>query len=166
MQRVPTRDFTLDGAAYLRHSESADAAAIAWLNANITGTPTVLEAQGDSYGEFTRIAMHSGLPTVLGWEHHVGQRGLPHEDLVNRKQSIRQLYSTTDLSFAKNLLLQHRIDLVVVSLLERQTYPATGLSKFETNPDVFIPLYRSGDAAIYATYFSTYNPEYRGNLKP
>jgi YYY domain-containing protein len=166
MQRVPTRDFTLDGAAYLWHSEPEDAAVIAWLNANITGTPTVLEAQGDSYREFTRIAMHSGLPTVLGWEHHVGQRGLPHVELLNRKQSIRQIYSTSDLSFAKNLLLQNRIDLIVVSSLERQTYPANGLTKFEENPNVFIPLYRSGGAAIYATYFSTYNPEYRGNLKP
>jgi uncharacterized membrane protein len=166
MQRIPTREFTLDGAAYLWHSEPEDAAVIAWLNANITGTPTVLEAQGDSYREFTRIAMHSGLPTVLGWEHHVGQRGLQHEDLLNRKQSIRQIYSTSDLSFTKNLLLQNRIDLIVVSSLERQTYPASGLSKFEENPNVFIPLYRSGGAAIYATYFSTYNPEYRGNLKP
>lgn len=75
-QRVPQRVFTLDGDAFLTAQSPGDAYVVAWLNHFVAGTPTILEAHGESYREYTRIAMHTGLPTVLGWEHHVRQRGL------------------------------------------------------------------------------------------
>ena len=61
---------TLDGTAYLEKQTPGDRGAIEWINANVRGLPVLLEAQGPPYQEFTRLSMHTGLPTVQGWEYH------------------------------------------------------------------------------------------------
>ena len=57
---------TLNATAYIENAIPEDAAAIRWLNKNITGQPTVLEACGDSYKDYdNRVSAMTGLPTVL-----------------------------------------------------------------------------------------------------
>jgi len=41
-----------------------------WINKNIKGQPTILEAQGDSYTDYGRVSVNTGLPTVMGWTVH------------------------------------------------------------------------------------------------
>jgi uncharacterized membrane protein len=156
MQRVPTRHYTLNGSAYLDDLNRADYEVISWLNRNIAGTPTILEAQGESYREYTRIAMHTGLPTVLGWEYHVLQRGLSHKELLERKLAVRQIYAGYDLSTVRDLLQRYKVDFIVVSDLERRSYSMGWLEKFQSHPELFVPVVSFGNTHLYVTSFSPY----------
>lgn len=154
MQRVPKRSFTLDGIAFLRSSNPDDAAAVDWINRNVKGTPVMLEAQGDGYREFTRISMHTGVPVVLGWEHHARQRGLSHDSAMDRRKAILAIYTGEDLDQTRELLLRYKVDLIVVGAVERNTYRRLERLKFDNNPQIFTKVFESGGTAIYKSYFS------------
>lgn len=141
---------TLDGQAYLQHIAPNEKSLIDWMNTYIEGTPTVLEAVGASYGPFSRIVMHTGLPTVAGWEHHLSQRGTPHAITRVRANDVRTLYTSEDIEQTRQLLLKYRVSFIVVSRLERETYGEGGLRKFEERPEMFRKLVSFGDAALYA----------------
>jgi uncharacterized membrane protein len=68
------------------------------------------------------------------------------------------VYSTEDGRQAYDILAHYGVDLVVVSALERRTYPADGLSKFESNPDLFAKVYDADGGTVYATAFSKWFP--------
>src|SRR5262249_21884945 len=92
--RVQTPKPTLDGMAYLRDKAPDELAAYEWLNERIQGIPVLLEAHGDSYQEFTRVSMNTGLPTVLGWGYHVFQRAHGWPDINRRKADIQTAYTS------------------------------------------------------------------------
>jgi len=148
-QRVDGPRPTLNGQRYLERMSREDRPLIEWLRRNVAGAPTVLEAWGESYGPYTRIAMHTGLTTVLGWEHHVRQRGASDIDVQRRKRDIATIYATSDIATALRLLKRYNVSYVVVSALERTTYGGAGLMKFERYPDYFSPMERSGAGSVY-----------------
>jgi YYY domain-containing protein len=164
MKRVPKRFYTFDGISYLREMNPDDAAVIDWFNANVTGTPVILEAQGDGYREFTRIAMHTGLPTVLGWEHHARQRGLSHESALARRKAIQAIYTHEDIEVTKKFLLDNAVDFVIVGKIEKATYRRLSQEKFDNHPEVFTKVASFGESHIYVTYFSKYNKTYRSGI--
>jgi YYY domain-containing protein len=141
---------TLDGMNYLGHSHPAELAAFRWLNREIAGVPVLLEAHGDSYRDFSRVSMNTGLPTVLGWEYHLFQQTHSWPEIYQRRDDVRAIFSTTDEALAAELMRKYHVDLVFVSGLERRTYPASGLAKFATW-DLTKPAFESGDVTIYAT---------------
>ncbi|MBI2962906.1 MAG: hypothetical protein HYY35_04065, partial [Deltaproteobacteria bacterium] len=141
---------TLDGMEYLRHRRPAELAAFRWLARAVAGVPVVLEAQGDSYGEFGRVSMNTGLPTVLGWEYHLFQQAHPWPEIRQRRDDVRTLFSTTDPALAERLLKKYQVDLVFVGALERRTYPAAGLAKF-ASWGLTAPVFEDGEVTIYAT---------------
>ena len=139
---------TLDGLAFLEAQRPSEREAYRWLNSAVPGNPVVLEAHGPPYQAFSRVAMNTGLPTVLGWEYHLWQQGRHREEIDARARAVREMYDTTDAVEAERLLRHYRVDLVVVGPLERQTYSAAGLAKFEVSSD-FQPAFRSGDMVVY-----------------
>lgn len=159
-RRVNGPSLTLDGMAYLNYADPHEAGAINWLRNNVQGTPTILEAHGHSYGPFTRISMHTGLPTVLGWEWHIQQRGTPIRMVKERMQAIKAVYSSPDPETAVEWLKLLGVDFVYLGPLERQlytggTYDRAGLRKWDEHYDLFIPVYRSGASVVYKMAFST-----------
>lgn len=155
-QRVAGPRPTLDGMAYQYWMNAQEAQAIQWIRQNIRGTPTLLEAHGSSYGPFTRISMNTGLPTVLGWDYHVQQRGTPHSSVAERQAAINDIYSAPDPESAIAAMQLLGVDLIYIGQLERDlyergTYNKVGLSKWDQHPDVFQPLYRSGTSVVYKT---------------
>jgi uncharacterized membrane protein len=165
LKRVPKRVYTLDGIAYLRLMNPDDAAVVDWFNRTVKGTPVILEAQGDSYREFTRIAMHTGLPTVMGWEHHARQRGLSHEGALMRRKAIQAIYTHEDIEMTKTLLAEHNVDFVIVGDIERATYRRLDITKFENHPEIFTKVISFGDTTVYVTYFSKYNQRYASEIQ-
>ena len=125
---------SLDGLGYLEKLRPGEYHAVAWLRRTLPGTPVVLEAQGPSYQEFSRISMLTGFPTVLGWEHHVKQRGNPETEVAARRQAVQDIYSSADRASVERLLRRYHVGYVYVGWLERQTYPGAGLRKFENTP--------------------------------
>ena len=140
---------SLDGLRYLEKQRPGEYRAVIWLRQNVRGTPTILEAQGPSYQDFGRISMLTGLPTVLGWEYHVQQRGNPQSEIEMRKSAVQSMYGSPDSTRSEALLRRYRVAYVYVGALERKTYPAAGLRKFATNPDLFETVYENPDVKIY-----------------
>jgi YYY domain-containing protein len=140
---------SLDGLRYLNESRPGEYRAILWLRRNLRGTPVILEAQGDPYQDFSRISMNTGLPTVLGWEHHVKQRGNPESDVIERREAIRRIYSANDAAAVERLLRRYHVGYVYVGWLERKTYPALGLRKFDSAKDLFELAYENREAKVY-----------------
>ena len=139
---------SLDGLRYLETLHPGEYRAVLWLRRTIQGTPVVLEAQGPSYQDFGRIAMLTGLPTVLGWDYHVKQRGNADSEIEARKRAIEAMYATPDASRADALLKRYRVGYVYVGWLERRTYPLAGLQKFKTSP-LFAIVYDNPETQIY-----------------
>ena len=103
--------------------------------------------------------MNTGLPTLLGWEYHVQQRGTPQDEIRRRSDAIQAIYSTNNVEEAYQLLQRFNVELVVVSDLEhemysRGTYNSEGLVKWDLHPDLFKPVFRSGPNVVYRTAFS------------
>lgn len=139
---------TLDGVAYLARQNPADTAAVAWLQANVPGVATVLEAHGGSYTYAGRISAQTGLPTLLGWEGHELQwRGNTVEQ-DQRKPIIERIYGSTTGAELQGLLNRWQIDYVVVGALERQTYGITPQSEARL-AQVMDLVYEGDDVRIY-----------------
>ncbi|HTB34622.1 MAG TPA: DUF2298 domain-containing protein, partial [bacterium] len=109
-----------------------DYALIQWLNKNAPVTETVLEAPGtELYKGYSRFAIYTGLPTLVGWEYQVSQQlGERTGNLLNqRERDAATMYGPDDAA-AVALLRQYKVRWVVVGGIERKLYPAAGLDKF------------------------------------
>lgn len=148
-QRTPGPRPVLDGLAYLRQNDPNEYQLATFIQQNIRGTPVILEAQGQSYDLFTRVASRTGLPTVLGWDYHVMQRGTPQMEIDRRKESIKAMYASRNLQEVGRLLKQYHVRYVVVGEKEKSVYPAEGLAKFSQTPDLFRPIFSSDTTTLF-----------------
>jgi len=146
---VPTEKPSLDGMAYLKTKAPDELAAYEWLNRNIRGIPVILEAQGPSYQEFTRVSMNTGLPTVLGWEYHVFQRAHAWPDINRRKADIQLAYTSPDKDTVAAILDKYHVKLVVVGALERRTYNGGNLNNFSQWTDLLTPVYQNPGITVF-----------------
>lgn len=132
---------TLDGIAYMNlavHEERQqtfelkwDQEAIRWLQDNVIGSPVVLEAHNDQYRWGPRIANYTGLPTVLGWPWHQTQQRMAYGYAIReRAAEIEEIYNTTNVERAEELLERYDVKYIVVGDLERIYYSQAGLQKF------------------------------------
>src|ERR1039457_2932126 len=142
--------FTLDGTAYLEKQNPSDRGAIEWINANVSGLPVLLEAQGPPYQEFTRLSMNTGLPTVQGWEYHTQQRGHSQAETDRRKGEVTAAYTSADEAAVKRILHRYHVALVAVGNLERRTYAGGNLARFESWTDLLTPVYRNPEIVLFA----------------
>lgn len=116
--RVPS--FGPEGRSEL--SFAGDAEAIAWLFANVPGSPVIAEAAIGPYRcNGSRISAATGLPTIIGWARHEEQQRLP-ETLPARVADVRDLYTSTDPVAKESILRRYNVAYVVVGELERR-YP-------------------------------------------
>ncbi len=148
--RVPTPKPTLDGTAYLRQKSPDEFAAFEWINNNVRGIPYIIEAHGDSYQEFTRVSMNTGLPTVLGWAYHVFQRAHPWPEINRRKSDIQTFYTTDNHDTVAEILDRYKVSLVYVGPLERRTYAGGNLGRFDEWTDLLRPIYQNPGVTIFA----------------
>lgn len=141
----------LDGMAFMRERvergayadvkdyDKYDAELIDWLNANADKTEVILEAPGvEMYKGYSRYAIYTGLPTLLGWDYQVGQQlgSRAGAQLGLRTQDALRIYSTPDAEEAKALLRKYQVRWIVVGAIERKTFmnrnPAGDFDKFAT----------------------------------
>ena len=106
-----------------------DAAAITWLNREISGTPIVVQSDLWFYRAYgIRIAANTGLPTVISALHENEQRdptmtGVRDSDLAN-------FYTSSDIDTALHFLAKYQVNYIYVGGVEHAFYPAEGLAKF------------------------------------
>lgn len=114
---------TLNATNYLETAIPDDAAAIRWLNDNVTGQPVVLEASGDSYQDYdNRVSAMTGLPTVLGWYVHewLWRNNLEEEN--QRKEDVQTIYTSSDAEQVKTLIEKYHISYLFIGSCEYEKY--------------------------------------------
>ena len=169
--------FRLDGLAWMdgsfimssrgeRIDFTGDLAAIRWLREHAEHNNVILEASIGAYrGNGSRIAAGTGLPTVLGWDHHEQQQRYAPA-IEQRLRDVRLLYTTSDVDTKRRLLRTYRVRYVIVGGVERlwrieppftgATRPdepyasAAGLDAFDemVGTDLRVA-FRSGNTTIY-----------------
>lgn len=145
---------TLDGRAYFKNLNyvsgmpamtpgkvfdlTLDAQSLFEFYDKIKGTPVVLQASIWPYrGGGSWIPINTGLPTLLGWDHHERQQRWPGM-VSNRSDTgaeygiIRQIYNTSSIQEALELLNHFHVTYIHVGTIEREgeTYaPCDGNSQ-------------------------------------
>jgi YYY domain-containing protein len=120
----------LDATAFLKTEMPDDELAINWLNENVIGTPILLEANGDSYTDYQRVSVMTGLPTVLGWRTHEWLWKSDTTLLDERTADIELIYTQTNASEVlinasevMELLEKYQVSYLYVGKLEQDKFP-------------------------------------------
>ena len=143
---APLQGRTLDGAAYLAQLSPADYEAVQWINLGLP-TGVLVEAVGGSYTQYGRIAAHTGLPTVLGWDFHEVQWRGTAEPQGSRRGDIELLYEAPDWETVQPILQTYEVAYVYVGPLEQSSYQPIEERKFEL---YMTKIYDSAEVRIYA----------------
>lgn len=118
-QREPP---TLDGTKFYARDHADELAAITWLQENAASDSVVVEASGQEYSLYSRVATFTGLQTVLGWRQHEhlwrNDFGLVRE----REDDLQQFYVTAPRADALALLRKYDADYIFIGDWERQLY--------------------------------------------
>lgn len=141
---------TLDGALFMKATTdyfeggveslidmSLDYRAITWLQDNVEGSPVIIEGRSpqEEYYWGGRISIHTGLPSVQGWNFHQRQQRTLKDlgELVwQRVYNINYFYTTPSPSAAWRIIEYFDIEYIVVAGLERANYGLDGgLAKFD-----------------------------------
>jgi uncharacterized membrane protein len=112
----------LNATAFLETDFPEDVAAIQWLKENVTGSPVVLEANGDSYTGYERVSAMTGLPTILGWYVHEWLWRNDVADLNEKSADVETIYTSQDVEAVKTLLSQYNVSYIFVGSMEREKY--------------------------------------------
>jgi YYY domain-containing protein len=163
---VQPHGLSLDGMAYMRGWYPEDYAAINWLNANVSGAPTIVEASNGPYAWYNRVSIYTGLPDVLGWGSHEAQQRYP-DQVEGRQFAIQSFYLTTDRAAALSFLSEYHVRYIYVGQLERScivtgangvcvALPQASLDKFTTmaSKGDIKPVFTDGATVIYEVIHS------------
>ena len=128
-----------------------DLKATRWLEGNIEGSPVIVEGLSELYRWGNRVSVYTGLPTVIGWDWHQRQQRPEFAGEVTRRRfEVDGFYSTSDMPDAIELLRKYDVKYVYVGEMERNYYPADGISKFDDMVNYGLnPVYRDGPVVIY-----------------
>ena len=159
--RFDVLPLTLDGTAYMRTTVyndangqidlSADYDGIRWLQANVQGSPVVLEGLTPNYRWGGRVSVYTGLPAVVGWRWHQEQQRWGYRGAVGeRARDVNRIYATPDTAEALALMRKYGVEYVYLGRLEHLYYPDHGLAKFDqAMAQSLEEVYRSDQVRIY-----------------
>ena len=132
-----------DASVFVDAHFDSDFEAISFLNNTLRGQPVILEATGDSYSDYCRVSVATGLPTVLGWYVHEWLWRGDVAALNTRAADIETIYTTDTPGVAQHLCDRYDISYIYVGRLERQKYP---LLNDNTLKQLGKVIYSDGDA--------------------
>jgi uncharacterized membrane protein len=163
--RFQPTPLTLDGTAFMegatyRDSEGAvetrwDLEAIQWLQANLDGSPVIVEGRTPLYRWGGRVSIHTGLPAVVGWDWHQKQQRCgvePCPAVDARARDVDRIYSTTDPREAMRLLRKYGVAYLYVGETERLYYAEEGLDKLRGMEEAgdLVAVYTKAEVTVYA----------------
>jgi uncharacterized membrane protein len=112
---------TLDSADGGQIHFKGDLDAINWFNVEVAGSPVIAEASIGPYrGNGSRISIHTGLPTIIGWKRHEEQQRY-REGLAERERDVKTLYDSPDIATKMEILHKYNVEYVVLGDVERMT---------------------------------------------
>ncbi|MCR5324815.1 MAG: hypothetical protein K6E85_16275 [Lachnospiraceae bacterium] len=144
----------LNAGEYLKDVNIDDHNATNWINENIEGRPVMLEVNGNSYTDYCRVSVRTGLPTLLGWRTHEwlwqseAEEGVP-KIIEERTADIETIYTSSDVEKVRKLVKQYNIEYIYVGSIERKEF---GDSSKHENP-VNHELLQSLGSVVYPSGF-------------
>ncbi len=155
---------SLNGLDYLNHSPllrrningadvdvalADDVPLIEWYRSNVGGTPTQIEWSGALYDWTARIAIHTGLPAVIGWDWHQKQQRWTFQSMIDRRvNDVRSFFTVPDQAAMATTLRAYEVAYVTLGTQERLYGTPEALEAIETLPGLN-EVFRSGPYAIY-----------------
>ncbi len=151
---------TLDGLAWLREQKYDSYAGIQWMNRYVKGTPNIVEYvdHHKGYLDIARFSTNTGLPSLLGWEHHVGER-MHMDEKEPRRNAVYRVYESPNKKEVIDILAKYNIEYVIFGDIEKnhrrghrdseEPLGVASLNRFEEWGDVFRLVYRLGDQSIF-----------------
>jgi uncharacterized membrane protein len=141
----------LDGLAWAAKAYPGDYKAARWLAENVDGQKVVVEMVGSQslgfeYSIAGRISGWTGHTTILAWPGHERQWRGSYKLFEGRQGDVDRLYTTESTAEVTDIVRKYNVDYIYVGELERQTYPAAALEKFD---GMYGVAYREGDVVIY-----------------
>jgi YYY domain-containing protein len=132
---------------------------IRWMLEHVQGSPVIMEGrstQGSEYKWDSRVAIYTGLPSVLGWNFHQRQQRTldPMPRVVQQREAnINAFYTTTNIDLAWDMLRHYDVTYIIVGGYEKAYYPAAGLAKFDemVGRGLLKVVYQGGSNTIYET---------------
>ncbi|MFZ5376690.1 MAG: DUF2298 domain-containing protein [Patescibacteria group bacterium] len=112
----------LDGLKWLQEKYPADYKAIVWLRENIVGQPVVLEAVGDSYTDYERVSVFTGLPTIVGWRVHEWLWRGGYDEVGERAEQVRVVYEEPESLLSQEIIAKYWVQYIFIGEKERQAY--------------------------------------------
>jgi YYY domain-containing protein len=146
--RMPSPRPTLDGQAFLASQDRQTWFLVHSLQGAARPGEVVAEAAGNYYSHFTRITMHTGQPTVVGWEWHLKQRGQPPMEIAARFADLETLYAGKDRRARRVVLDRYNVRWVVVARIEREAYNLSSGDPLVGVPGV-LKIAEHGEAILY-----------------
>jgi YYY domain-containing protein len=140
-------ELSLGGLAFHERWRPTEMAAIYWLD-NRSGTPTIVEAPGRSYGWMNPASTLTGIPTVVGWSHEENYRG--PDAYQRRARQVDGVY-VGSWANASSTLRRHDIAYVYVGPREREVY-GNELRSFDRKP--FTVAFENAAVTVYAVNHS------------
>jgi sugar lactone lactonase YvrE len=148
LPRITSPRPSLDGQAFLAKQEPETWFLVRGLQGMARPGDAIAEAAGPSYREFTRIAMHTGQPTVVGWDWHLQQRGQQVEEIRARFDDLQVLYGSSRNERRREVLDRFRVGWAVAAEVERDHYKLSAENPLGDIPGVRIVAQRDG-AILY-----------------
>ncbi len=138
---------------------SKDYAAIKYMQENVSGTPVIVEGQTSEYRWGARFSIHTGLPTVIGWNWHVRQHNslLDGTIIDKRIQDVVDFYNTENIFEAVEFLKKYDVKYIIVSDLERAYYSEGGIAKFQQMVRDGLLVNVFGDGTVNSANIYRYN---------
>jgi uncharacterized membrane protein len=134
---------------------SYDYDAIRWMQQYIEGTPVIAEAHGSNpyRSASSRVSMYTGLPSIVGWDWHQRQQRavMPASLVSSRINDVNNLYNTTDIAQALQILEKYDVKYLYAGQLEWIYYHPQGLVKFDdmVEQGLLDEVYRNSGVSIY-----------------
>ncbi len=146
--RIASPRPSLDGQAFLAATDPQTAFLVRALQGAARPGEVVAESAGPYYSQHTRIVMHTGQPTVVGWEWHLSQRGQSVQEIGERMADLETLYAGAEPGPRRAVLDRYRVRWVVLADLERERYELSGADPLRGVPGL-ARVAGDGAAALY-----------------
>ena len=141
---------TINGIAYSKYNLPSEYQAIEWIKENIKDKNCILlESHGNGYSQCGRVCMNTGIPIVVGWEHHLTQRGVNREDIKKRSKDVRNIYTCQDANEIYDLLKRYKVNYIFVGNEEIKDYGIRGLQTLKRNPMKFKQIFNNDKVTIF-----------------
>ena len=119
----PENYVSADASVFVYQSFPDDFGAISYLNTEVAGVHTILEAPGTSYTGYERVSVATGLPTVAGWYVHEWLWRGTFETIEQRTQDVELIYTSQDTGTVRSFLDSYDVEYLYIGTLEHEKYP-------------------------------------------